>query len=282
VVNRYLIDLEAFNQYMQLQNLAQGTIENYLYELAKIPKEDEKQMSYLIENRQKRMLMSAYRKYLYFLKSVGKINAETLFSKLDTYKLPKRRGKSDKGNWFKQSEWGDIIANGANRCARMFLYLGFHFGLRLGEIINLRVKDIDLQKKRVFIRQRVKSVGKNQEYWHPKHFRDRVLPMTKNQKNILTRWINERPDLNHPYLLWSGRTKKKVSGRSAQRWTQLAKEGLKPHDLRRSFAKVLYYNSEKDLKLVQATLGHASISTTSAYLGLEAEEIQEKYERAMT
>ena len=277
-----MIDLETFRQYLQLQNLAKGTIDNYIYELSKLPKGDEAITAYLITNRQKRMLISAYRKYLYYQKSAGKINAEKLYSLLDTYKLPKRRGKSEEGNWYKQSEWEEIIGNGLNRCARLFLWIGLNFGLRVGEITNLRVQDVDLENKRLLVRQRSEIIGKNQKYWHPKHFRDRILPMTEGQKRIFQRWIKERPVLSHPYLIWSGRTKKKVSKRACQRWANLAKEGLKTHDLRRSFAKTLYYNSDKDLKLVQVTLGHASISTTSAYLGLELEEIHEKYERAMT
>ena len=279
---KYLIDLENFKQYMQLQNLSEGTISNYVYELSKLPDSIKEQTNFLIENRQKRMLMSAYRKYLHFLRSTGKIDAEQLFNQLDIYKLPKRRGRSKKGNWYKQDEWVGIITGGKDRCAKMFIWLGFQFGLRLGEIVNLRVEDVDLDNNRLLVRQRPENSAKNQDYWHPKHFRDRSIPIAPTKKRILERWIRERPNLDHPYLLWSGRTKRKVSERVCQRWTQDAKLGLKPHDLRRSFAKVLYYNSDKDLKLVQVTLGHASISTTSTYLGLEEEEIQDKFSRAMS
>ena len=277
-----LIDLKGFNQYLRLQNLAEGTISNYSYELSKLLGDETQQTAYLIEHRRKRMLISAYRKYLHFLKSIGTINGETLFNKLDIYKLPKRRGSSDKGNWYKQEEWNNIIANAADRCARMFIWIGFNFGLRLGEIINLRVEDIDFENELLLVRQRSDHIGKKQIAWSPKHFRDRTVPIgTEARKHIFVRWIKERPELDHPYLLWSGRTKQKVSKRSAQRWVTLTHEGLKTHDLRRSFAKVLYYNSDKDLKLVQVTLGHASISTTSTYLGLEEEEIKEKFTNAM-
>jgi len=279
---KFLIDLTNFKQYMQLQNLSKGTIDNYVYELSKLPGDKNLQTSFLIENRNRRMLMSAYRKYLHYLRSIGKIDGEILFNKLDTYKLPKRRGQSKKGNWYKQDEWNAIVSNGKDRCARMFLWLGFQFGFRLSEIINLRLEDVDLENKRLLVRQHPENIGKNQDYWHPKHFRDRSVPIAETKVRVLKRWIKERPDLDHPYLLWSGRTKKKLSKRVCQRWTQDVRKGLKPHDLRRSFAKVLYYNSDKDLKLVQITLGHASISTTSTYLGLEEEEVQEKFSKAMS
>ena len=79
---------------MELQDLSQGTIEDYLFEMKKVPDNIEDQREYLIQNRKKRMLISSYRKYLRFLKSTGKIKAEQLLDLLDTFKLPKKRGKT--------------------------------------------------------------------------------------------------------------------------------------------------------------------------------------------
>ena len=102
----------------------------------------------------------------------------------------------------------------------------------------------------------------------------------KSQKETFVRWINERPKLNHPYLIYSARNNQVIS-RTFQRWCKKAHPELKPHDLRRSFAKVLYYESDKDLKLVQILLGHSNIGTTSRYLGLDTEEVQERFTKAM-
>ena len=104
--------------------------------------------------------------------------------------------------------------------------------------------------------------------------------MTGNQKRIIQRWIrNIPPNVLHDYLLFNHRGGVLIE-RTIQRW--YAKVEIQSHDLRRSFAKVLYYNSGPDIKLVSTLMGHANVAITSEYLGLDSEEIQEKYSRAMT
>lgn len=260
---------------MESQNLSQGTIDDYLYEMKKVPHDPEEQKTYLVMNRKKRMLISAYRKYLRFLKTEGIINSEHLYDLLDTYKLPKKRGRTKKGKWYSQDKWGEIVQAAPTRCAKLGIWIGLQFGLRLGEIINLRIQDVDLSNNRFLIQ-------KHEDGWHPKCFRDRSIPIPPVQRKILVRWLKIRPNLDHDFLLWCGSDKHKVSERTFQRWCSIALEGLKPHDLRRSFANALYYNSGKDVKIVSDVLGHASVGTTSNYLGLDEEEIQNKFIKAMS
>jgi len=269
-----MIELTQFREYMELQDLSQGTIEDYLFEMKKVPEYLEDQRKYLVTNRGKRMLISAYRKYLRFQKSIGKINAEQLLDLLDTFKLPKKRGKTKKATWYPQEDWGNVLLSLPNRCAKMAAYIQLQFGLRVGEVSHLRAKeDIDFENMYVHIQAR--------PGWHPKHKRDRSVPMLKNQANIFQRWIKTIPaEITNGYLLWSNRVKERVKERSIQRWYH--KANIRSHDLRRSFAKVLYYNSDKNVKLVSDLLGHANIATTSVYLGLESEEVREGYEKAMS
>ncbi len=49
---------------------------------------------------------------------------------------------------------------------------------------------------------------------------------------------------------------------------QLKQTGVVPHDLRRTFAK-LAYKGGAALDQIQLSLGHESIQTTEAYLGVE-------------
>ena len=157
-------ELKLFREYMELQDLSIGTIEDYLFELKKVPDGIEEQRKYLLENRRKRMLISAYRKYLRFLKSVGKINAEQLLDFLETFKLPKKRGKTKKSRWYPRKDWGDLLKSLPNSCAKMAAYIQLNFGLRVGEVSHLRVKeDIDFENMYIHIQSRID--------WHPKHKR---------------------------------------------------------------------------------------------------------------
>lgn len=278
-------DLNEFKEWMQLQNLADGTIENYLYEISKLPEDQEKQRSYLVNNRHKIGLIAAWRKHLRFQKHQGKINTEKLYDQLETFKMPKRRGitESEKaGRAFPKEQWGDIISKAPNRCAKMGIYIGFQTGLRLSEILNLRVQDVDLKKNIIHVRSRKEDLKNGVKSWDPKNFKERDIPLTRHQANIMRQWIQERlRSLKHPYLLWTGRSFNKVSNRSFQRWCKVAHPKLKPHDLRRSYATALYYSSEKDVKIVQLALGHANVAVTSQYLRLESKEYMEKIRKAM-
>ncbi|MFX0171220.1 MAG: site-specific integrase [Candidatus Hodarchaeota archaeon] len=104
------------------------------------------------------------------------------------------------------------------------------------------------------------------------------------QAATLKRWIDKRPDLNHPYLIWNPSKKAKnepVTIRTFQRWCKISDPNLKSHDLRRSYATYLYSATGNNVKAVQKALGHSSIAITSRYLFLDDEKYQDTIRDAM-
>lgn len=278
-----MIDLTGFEEYLIAQQCAENTIYRYRTALRKLPVKKEAQKKYITEHRTSVMKILAYRKYLqyqrYLIETSGKKLTEDQKAKLldidaqlRTFKKPKKTGNTQNGKWFPHDQWENIIANAPHRSAKMGIWIGFQFGLRVGEIINLRIQDVDLNTNFIHIQVR--------KDWHPKYNRNRSIPIPPSQKETLVRWITERPKLDHPYLIYTSRNNQ-VTDRSFHRWCKTAHPELSPHDLRRSFAKVLYYESKKDLKLVQILLGHSNIGTTSTYLSIDTEEIHEKFTKAM-
>lgn len=277
-----MTELKGYIEWMQQNQKSKGTIMDYCYELKKLPDDFKEQQTYLLEYRKRRMLVSAYRSYLKYLKYTKTITRNELLDLLDTIQLPKKRGRSHgkkSGKAFHRDQWGDIVKNAPNRVAKVGIWLGFNFGLRLSEIIFLRVQDVDLDQMLIHI-----TGESRKDEWHPKHYRERVVPIsTKVQKEVLEEWIKRRPrGIKHPYLLWVERTGLQVSDRTFQRWCRNAHSELRPHDLRRSYAVNLYYATDKDVKVVQLSLGHSDVGTTSNYLLIEETEYLDKIRSALS
>lgn len=263
------IDLSGFEKFLTHQNKAEGTIKNYLYEIRKVPASE--QDLYLLKNKNKPLLIFSWRNYLKYQRSIGNITAEDLLIQLEIYKPPKRKGKTQKHIWYNKDQWHSIMEKVPTRVGKICVYIQFNFGLRIGELVNLRIEDIDTEKRFIHVQIR--------PGWSPKYARERSIPMTNTQKRLLIRWIENIPShITHNYLLFNSRGDR-LTERTVQRWYSTV--GLKSHDLRRSFAKVFYYKTE-DVKFVSKLLGHANIATTSEYLDLDSKEMQEIYEKAMS
>jgi site-specific recombinase XerD len=127
-------------------------------------------------------------------------------------------------------------------------------GLRRGELINLRIQDIQFDKHILFIRG-----GKGKK--------DRTSILSDSVSIILQRYLKtDKPN----YWLFEGPGRKKYSSTSVARILDLAveKAGIKkrvtPHMLRHSFATHLLEQGV-DIRYIQTILGHESSKTTEIY-----------------
>jgi len=145
------------------------------------------------------------------------------------------------------------IHNGKHWCLIALLYSS---GLRVSEVINLKVSDINIEEKTIRIRQ-------------AKGRKDRITVLSPVViPNLLFLLQNKQ---THQYVFESVQYKgKRLSIRSAQKVfkTALKKSGLNKnascHTLRHSFATHLLENGT-DLRYIQKLLGHSSLNTTAIY-----------------
>ena len=158
---------------------------------------------------------------------------------------------------------------------RAILELLYACGLRVSELVGLDTDRVDLPNAQVRV------IGKGNK--------ERRVPMGEEARERLHRyrsgprqaWTGARPT---PAVFVNTRGKR-LSRESVwklvKRWTQAAgvSERVTPHTFRHSFATHLLEGGA-DLRVVQALLGHASISTTQLYTHLTGERVREVYARA--
>lgn len=156
---------------------------------------------------------------------------------------------------------------------RAVLELFYSSGLRLSELLNLNLTDIDLHEGLVQV------VGKGRKM--------RRVPIGKFAREALQRYLKIRttlPGTNTP-ALFLGQRGKRLAARTVQQrlqqWAQ--KQGIDthvhPHMLRHSFASHIL-ESSGDLRAVQELLGHSDIATTQIYTHLDFQHLAKVYDAA--
>lgn len=147
-----------------------------------------------------------------------------------------------------------ILENITNLKHQLLISLAYAAGLRVSEIINLTVEDIDLEELIIHIKQ---AKGK----------KDRISVFPIKMRTNLQILINNKHGKDFVFESQSGgklttRTAQKIFSRA------LTNSGInKPatfHFLRHSFATHLLENGI-DVRYVQELLGHANIRTTRIY-----------------
>ncbi len=146
-------------------------------------------------------------------------------------------------------------------------------GLRLAELANLDMQDINLRESTVTV------TGKGNK--------TRILPIGSVANKQLRKWLAVRDECNKDAgnAVFISRQGKRISHRNIQdRLKKLSlRQGLHnnvhPHMLRHSFASHML-ESSGDLRAVQELLGHANISTTQVYTHLDFQHLANVYDKA--
>lgn len=160
---------------------------------------------------------------------------------------------------------------------KTMLELLYATGMRVSELVNVPVKNVDLKMQYVIV------MGKGSK--------ERMLPLGRTALHYLEHYLTVvRPQLLHGkpdkaaelfVTGWGGPMTRErfyeiivAYGKSAG-----ISKRVTPHMLRHSFATHLL-NNGTDLRIVQELLGHADISTTQIYTHLDVERLREVYDKA--
>lgn len=151
--------------------------------------------------------------------------------------------------------------------------LFYSSGLRLAELANLNLRDIDYGDQLVYV------TGKGNK--------SRVIPVGRQAIAALNKWLEKRDKLAFydQVALFITQQGNRLSMRSIQQrinhWGK--KQGISdrvhPHRLRHAFASHML-EASGDLRAVQELLGHADISTTQIYTHVDFQHLANVYDNA--
>lgn len=151
----------------------------------------------------------------------------------------------------------DATAREARR-DRAILALLMGAGLRLSELVDLKIGDLTLQPRSGHVVVRSGKGGR----W-------RKVPLNSDVRKTVAEWLDVRPA--DETSLFVGRRGKRLRPRGVERIiNRLAQDAklepskVTPHTLRHSFAKALI-DADQGLEKVQILLGHENIVTTTRY-----------------
>jgi integrase len=160
--------------------------------------------------------------------------------------------------------WALVRAAASEQDGAMFLTAAFT-GLRRGELIALRWRDVDFERSAI----RVSGSYANGKLTTPKSGHGRVVPMVPDVAAALARLAQRGSSTGDDELVFPGDFGTYLDGSALRRRfvAACARADLRPirfHDLRHTFGTLAVRSAESIVEL-QTWLGHAEVRTTMRY-----------------
>ncbi len=274
--------ISQYLEYLELEKgLSQNTIDAYrrdLYEFANfsecnIDETDRNKLSLFIRHLKEQALaptsiirkvasLRNFFKWVYSMNIIDKNPASTLEQPKAPQRLPKV---------VSLKEIEEMLHSNLSPIQSVIIELLYSCGLRVSELVNLNLQDIDITSKYI------RCFGKGSK--------ERILPIGKQAIERLKNYFPERDFIIKKYNLDTKRLLIFDSGRIANRqdiYTFIHERGkcihknISPHTLRHSFATHLLENGA-DLRVVQELLGHSDVSTTQLYTHISKKRLKDVY-----
>lgn len=270
----YKKDIEDFYEFLgsfgiDVVDVKEDTIRNYLSSLLK--KGDTKTTCC--------RKISALRHYFSFLKQKNVISQNPFLFILS----PKKEVRYPTALYLEQIE--ELFEKNRNRTDPLkdrdqtILELLYASGVRVSELVNIKLQDIDLKNRTIRI------LGKGRK--------ERIVPFSKSCKDTLSDYIlysrkeilsKNKMQYNVDFLFLNSSGNKLTSRGVEYILTEIQNKtgcayGLHPHLLRHTFATHLLEGGA-DLRVIQELLGHSSINTTQVYTHVTDEAMREQFAKA--
>ncbi len=187
-------------------------------------------------------------------------------STLEQPKVPQRLPKV-----ISLKEIEEIFQTNLKPLELVIMELLYSCGLRVSELVNLKINDVDLASKYI------RCFGKGSK--------ERIVPFGSKALEAVKKYLPERELIFKKYNLNSKRLLVLENGRFINRQDvynlihehgKMIHKNISPHTLRHSFATHLLENGA-DLRVVQELLGHSDVSTTQLYTHISKKRLKDVY-----
>jgi len=165
----------------------------------------------------------------------------------------------------------DVIENIRDRALILLL---LRTGMRIGELLNVKISDIHLSERKILL------------YQGSKNYQGRVVYFNEDAEDALKRWLNIR--IPEKSFLFYSRSRETISYvatwsvmRKAIKAAGLSGKGYSLHCLRHTFATDML-NAGLRLEVLQQLLGHQSADITRRYARMSDITRETEYFKAMT
>ncbi len=186
---------------------------------------------------------------------------DTIFSKDPTKGIKRPKKESKIPIVLSKDEATRLIDSINNKKSKLMISLIYACGLRVSELTNLKIQDLDFNQRIGYARQ-------------AKGRKDRIF----NIPNLLYNKLKKQAENNEEYLFTG--PKGKLTTRNIQKIVSNAakKAGIDkavhPHTLRHSFATHLLENGI-NIREIQELLGHSQLDTTEKYIHISGENLKQ-------
>jgi len=250
---------------LKLRGFSQRTVESYLYwnrkflEACKKKEEDVNEDD--IKNFMAEKLSHGSPKSLILIKAALKFYYDEVLKKnIVNMKTPKTARSLP--TVMTREEVRRLINVVENKKHKLIISLLYSSGMRLSELINLKVGDLELVENMGWVRS-----GKGSK--------DRMFLLSEKIVPDLKNHLRSMKNEDYVFQGWDGR----MSARAVQKIVSGAakKAGIEKnvhvHTLRHSFATHLLESGE-DIRKIQELLGHSNLNTTQLYTHLTTDQLK--------
>ncbi len=255
--------LQNLHSELRLRGFSPLTVRNYSFfvdkflkhankDIANLNAQDAKNyLSSLFESKSKNTIMLAAASLKFFY-------VEVLKKDFSEIKMPKKERSLPAV--LTPDEVRALIENADTEKSRLIISLLYSSGLRVSELVNLKVSDINSQDGTGWVRR-----GKGGK--------DRLIIISPTLVKGLQEYLEGR---SNQYIFSK---EKPLTTRNIQKIIKLTskragiQKKVTPHTLRHSFATHLLENGT-DIRIIQTMLGHSSLSTTQVYTHISSEQLK--------